>query len=35
VWARPVGVLVLDDGSLLFTDEGNGRVYRVWYAGEG
>lgn len=32
-WARPVGVLVLPDGSLLFTDEGNGRIYRVQYAG--
>lgn len=33
-WARPVGVLVHSDGSLLFTDEGNGRVYRVVYEGE-
>ena len=32
-WARPVGTLVLPDGSLLFTDEGNGRVYRVSYVG--
>lgn len=32
-WGRPVGVLVLPDGSLLFTEEGNGRVYRVWYEG--
>jgi glucose/arabinose dehydrogenase len=32
-WARPVGVLVLPDGSLLFTDEGNGRIYRVQYSG--
>ncbi len=28
-WGRPVGVLVLPDGSLLFTEEANGRVYRV------
>jgi glucose/arabinose dehydrogenase len=32
-WARPVGVLVWHDGSLLFTDEGNGRIYRVQYRG--
>jgi len=32
-WGRPVGVLVLPDGSLLFTEEGNGRIYRVWFAG--
>lgn len=28
-WARPVGVLVLPDGSLLVTDDGNGRIFRV------
>jgi glucose/arabinose dehydrogenase len=32
-WGRPVGVLVLADGSLLFTDEANGRIYRVQYQG--
>jgi glucose/arabinose dehydrogenase len=32
-WGRPVGVLVLPDGSLLFTEEINGRIYRVRYAG--
>ena len=32
-WARPVGTLVLPDGSLLFTDEANGRVYRVSWTG--
>lgn len=31
-WGRPVGVLVHSDGSLLFTDETGGRVYRVSYA---
>lgn len=31
-WGRPVGVLVHGDGSLLFTDETGGRVYRVTYA---
>ena len=32
-WGRPVGVLVLPDGSLLFTEEEHGRVYRVSYGG--
>jgi len=32
-WGRPVGVLGLPDGSLLFTEEANGRVYRVSYGG--
>jgi glucose/arabinose dehydrogenase len=31
-WGRPVGVLVRRDGSLLFTDETGGRVYRVSYS---
>ncbi|MFB2974131.1 sorbosone dehydrogenase family protein [Aerosakkonema sp. BLCC-F183] len=30
-WGRPVGVLVLPDGSLLFTEEANNRIYRVTY----
>jgi glucose/arabinose dehydrogenase len=32
-WGRPVGVLQLGDGSLLFTEEANGRIYRVQYSG--
>ena len=32
-WGRPVGVLVLPDGSLLFTEEINGRIYRVQFSG--
>ncbi len=32
VWGRPVGVLAMPDGSLLFTEEANGRVYRVWFS---
>jgi glucose/arabinose dehydrogenase len=28
-WGRPVGVLTLPDGSLLFTEEMNGRIFRV------
>lgn len=34
-WGRPVGVLVATDGSLLFTEEANGRIYRVSYDGQG
>ncbi|CAF0994719.1 unnamed protein product [Didymodactylos carnosus] len=30
-FGRPVGLLVLNDGSLLFSDDGNGRIYRVQY----
>lgn len=30
-WGRPVGVLVLPDGSLLFTEEAGGAIYRVVY----
>lgn len=32
-WGRPVGLLVLPDGSLLVTEEANGRVYRIQYRG--
>jgi glucose/arabinose dehydrogenase len=31
-WARPVGLLVMPDGSLLMTDEANHRIYRIQYA---
>ncbi|RYD27020.1 MAG: sorbosone dehydrogenase family protein [Verrucomicrobiaceae bacterium] len=30
-WGRPVGVLSMPDGSLLFSEESNGRLYRVTY----
>lgn len=30
-WGRPVGLLVLRDGSLLITEEMNGRIYRIQY----
>jgi len=33
-WARPVALLVLPDGSLIFTDDANGRIFRVQYQGE-
>ncbi len=32
-WGRPVGLLVLPDGSLLVTEEPNGRIYRIQYRG--
>lgn len=32
-WGRPVGLLSLPDGSLLFTEEANNRIYRVQYVG--
>ncbi len=32
-WGRPVGLLVLPDGSLLVTEESNGRIYRISYTG--
>jgi glucose/arabinose dehydrogenase len=31
VWGRPVGLLFLADGSMLVTDDYNGRIYRVRY----
>jgi glucose/arabinose dehydrogenase len=34
VWGRPVGVVFAKDGSMLFSDDGNGVVYRVVYKGE-
>ena len=33
-WARPVGLLVLTDGSLLLAEDGNGRIYRISYVGK-
>ncbi len=30
-WGRPVGLLTLPDGSLLVTEEGNNRIYRIQY----
>ena len=32
-WGRPVGLLVMPDGSLLFTEEANNRIYRIQYQG--
>jgi glucose/arabinose dehydrogenase len=33
VWGRPVGVAVARDGALLVTEDGNGTLWRVAYAG--
>ncbi len=30
-WGRPVGLLVLADGSLILTEEANNRIYRIQY----
>ncbi|BAZ70440.1 MAG: sorbosone dehydrogenase family protein [Pelatocladus maniniholoensis HA4357-MV3] len=32
-WGRPVGLLTLPDGSLIFTEEANNRIYRIQYSG--
>ena len=34
VWGRPVGLLVDGDGSLLITDDGNHKLWRVTFVGE-
>lgn len=34
VWGRPVGVLVLSDGSMLISDDGAGVIWRVTYTGD-
>jgi glucose/arabinose dehydrogenase len=34
VWGRPSGIAVLNDGSLLFTDDVGGRLWRVAYTGK-
>ena len=34
VWGRPSGIAVLNDGSLLFTDDQGGTLWRVTYVGE-
>jgi glucose/arabinose dehydrogenase len=32
VWGRPVGITIAKDGSLLFSEDGNGTIWRVSYA---
>jgi glucose/arabinose dehydrogenase len=34
VWGRPVGVAVMNDGSLLVSDDGSNSVWRVAYSGQ-
>ena len=33
VWGRPVGLLQLADGSLLMTDDGGKKIWRIAYRG--
>jgi glucose/arabinose dehydrogenase len=33
VWGRPVGVQQLPDGSLLVTDDGGNKIWRITYKG--
>ena len=33
VWGRPVGLMQLPDGSLLLTEDGNNRIWRLSYKG--
>ena len=32
VWGRPVGILQMNDGSLLLSEDGNNRIYRISYS---
>ena len=32
-WGRPVDVVAASDGSMLVSDDGAGRIYRIYYAG--
>jgi glucose/arabinose dehydrogenase len=34
VWGRPVGLLELPDGSLLMSDDGGGKIWRISYRGK-
>lgn len=34
VWGRPVGLLVLPDGSMLITDDGANKIWRLTYQGK-
>jgi len=33
-WGRPVDVELMDDGSMLVSDDANGQIYRIIYTGE-
>ena len=32
VWGRPVGLLQMADGSLLLSEDGNNKIFRVSYS---
>lgn len=32
-WGEPSGIVMMQDGSLIFSDEANGRIYRISYRG--
>ena len=34
VWGRPVGLLQMPDGSLLISEDGNGKLYHLTYTGK-
>ena len=34
VWGRPVGVVVMNDGSMLVSDDGSNTIWRVIYSGK-
>ena len=34
VWGRPVAVMQMPDGSLLVSEDGNNKVYRISYKGK-
>ncbi len=34
VWGRPVGITVAKDGALLFSEDGNGTIWRLSYTGQ-
>jgi glucose/arabinose dehydrogenase len=31
VWGRPTGILEMKDGSLLVSDDGGHKIWRIWY----
>jgi len=35
VWGWPVGLLQLPDGSLLVSDDGGGKLWRIHFSGSG
>jgi len=32
-WARPVDIIVANDGLLFVSDNNAGKIYRIYYAG--